>query len=147
MRDSPAFAIRQMQLEDAPAVAALTTELGYPSTGDEIARRYRFIGGRSDTCLFIAQQAGDVVGWIHVQATHSLENDPRAEIWGLVVSESVRGTGAGRRLVEAAESWAKARGLEVMAVRSNQLRTGARGFYEHLGYAITKTQNAFRKNL
>ena len=32
-----------------------------------------------------------------------------------------------------------------MAVRSNNLRTEAQGFYEHLGYKVTKTQNAFRK--
>ena len=93
-------------------------------------------------------EAGDrVVGWIHVQATYLLECDARAEIWGLVVSETARGSGVGRRLVEAAEEWAAMLGLAVMALRSNQLRTGARGFYEHLGYTVTKTQNAFRKNL
>ena len=88
-----------------------------------------------------------VAGWIHVQATYLLEADPRAEIWGLVVSEAARGTGAGRALVEAAEEWAVRLGLDVIAVRSNIVRERAKGFYEHLGYAVFKTQNAFRKNL
>ena len=50
----------------------------------------------------MAQQSGNrIVGWIHVQATYLLECDARAEIWGLVVSEKARGSGVGRRLVEA----------------------------------------------
>ena len=88
-----------------------------------------------------------VVGWIHAQATYLLEAEPRAAIWGLVVSEGARGTGAGRALVEAAEAWAVHLGFDVMAVSSNVVRQHARGFYEHLGYRVTKTQNAFRKML
>jgi GNAT superfamily N-acetyltransferase len=148
MADTLTVAVRQMRAEDASAVAALTTQLGYPSTDDEIRRRYDLIKDRWDARLFVAQHAGNVVvGWIHVQATYLLECDARAEIWGLVVAETARGTGVGRRLVEAAEEWALMRGLGVMALRSNYLRTEAHGFYEHLGYKVTKTQNAYRKNL
>ena len=147
MTDALTVAVRHMRPEDASSVAALTTQLGYPATEEEICRRYDLIKERSDACLFVAEAGDRVVGWIHVQATYLLECDTRAEIWGLVVSENARGSGVGRRLVEAAEEWAAMLGLAVMALRSNQLRTGARGFYEHLGYTVTKTQNAFRKNL
>ena len=140
-------AIRQMRPEDASAAADLTTQLGYPATETDVRRRYELIAERPDARVFVAQAGDRVVGWIHVQATHALESDTRAEIWGLVVGETARGTGVGRRLVDAAEEWAVSRGLRVMVLRSNQLRTGAKGFYEHLGYTITKTQNAFRKNL
>ena len=139
--------VRPMRSEDAPRVANLTTQLGYPSTDADISRRFQLIGERSDTRLFVAEENGRVVGWIHVQAASLLECDARAEIWGLVVDESARGTGVGRRLVEAAEDWARGRGLPSIALRSNQRRTDAQGFYLHLGYTITKTQNAFRKNL
>ena len=148
MADTGAVALRQMRPEDIPAVAKLTTQLGYPATEDEIRRRYDLIKDRWDARLFVAQHAGNlIVGWIHVQATYLLECDARAEIWGLVVADTVRGTGVGRRLVEGAEEWALMRGLAVMAVRSNDVRTEAKGFYEHLGYQVTKTQNAFRKSL
>ena len=148
MADSLTVAVRQMRPEDASAVATLTTQLGYPSTEDEIRRRYDLIKDRWDARLFVAQHAGNViVGWVHVQATYLLECDARAEIWGLVVAETARGTGVGRRLVEAAEEWALMRGLGVMVLKSNYLRTEAQGFYEHLGYKVTKTQNTFRKNL
>ena len=148
MTGAHTVAIRQMDAQDASAIAKLTTQLGYPATEDEIRRRYNLIKDRWDARVLVAQQAGNhIVGWIHVQATYLLECDPRAEIWGLVVAETARGSGVGRGLVEAAEEWAVMRGLSVMALRSNSLRTQAQGFYERLGYAVTKTQNAFRKNL
>jgi ribosomal protein S18 acetylase RimI-like enzyme len=148
MADTLSIEVRQMRPEDTSAVAALTTQLGYPSTEDEIRRRFDLIKDRWDARVFVAQHAGNVIiGWIHVQATYLLECDARAEIWGLVVGEKVRGCGVGRRLVEAAEEWALMRGLSVMTLRSNNLRTEAQGFYEHLGYTVTKTQNAFRKSL
>jgi ribosomal protein S18 acetylase RimI-like enzyme len=137
-----------MQAGDLAYVAALTSELGYPSSESEITRRYDLIKDRSDARLLVAEHVErNVVGWIHVQATCLLEADPRAEIWGLVVAEAVRGAGAGRALVRAVEEWAIQHGLDVVTVRSNIVREGARRFYEHLGYRIVKTQNAFRKNL
>jgi ribosomal protein S18 acetylase RimI-like enzyme len=140
--------VRQMQAEDIVAVADLTSQLGYPASESETKRRFDFIKDRWDARLLVAQHAERlVVGWIHVQATYLLEANPRAEIRGLVVSEAARGRGAGRALVEGAEDWAVRLGLDVIAVRSNIAREPAKGFYEHLGYAVYKTQNAFRKSL
>ncbi len=137
-----------MVSDDISAVADLTTQLGYPATETQVKRRYDFIKDRWDARLLVAQDANrSVVGWIHVQVTYLLESDPRAEIWGLVVSEAARGTGVGRRLVEAAEEWAVMLGMNIVVVRSNHVRVEAKAFYEHLGYTVTKTQNAFRKSL
>ena len=148
MSETRTVAIRQMLPEDAVAVADLTSQLGYPSTESDIRRRYDLIKDRWDARLLVAQHANRaIVGWVHVQATYLLEADMRAEIWGLVVAESARGTGVGRMLVEAAEEWAVMRGLDVMGVRSNYLRIEAHAFYEHLGYKVVKTQNAYRKSL
>ncbi len=139
--------IRQMKADDVAAVADLTSQLGYPATESAIARRFGLIKDRWDARLLVAQHVEHrVVGWIHVQATYLLEADPRAEIWGLVVSEAARGTGVGRALVESAEEWAVHMGLDAIGVRSNSVRERARGFYEHLGYVVIKTQHAFRKS-
>ena len=147
MADTLTVAVRQMRPEDAAVVAKLVTQLGYPSTEDEIRRRYDLIKDRWDARLFVAHASSAIVGWLHVQALYLLETDARAEIFGLVVADTARGTGVGRRLMEAAEEWALVRGLNVMGLRSNHLRTEAQGFYEHLGYKVIKTQNAFRKSL
>ena len=98
--------IREMLPKDAEEVADLTCQLGYPASEADIARRYQLITDRGDGRLLVAQPAGRaVVGWIHVQQTQLLEADSRAEIWGLVVAESARGSGVGRLLVVAAEAW------------------------------------------
>ena len=133
---------------DAAAIADLTTQLGYPATEADIRKRFDLIKERWDARLLVASQPSmPILGWIHVQATYLLEVDPRTEIWGLVVAESARGLGVGRALVEAAEAWAVTLGFTAMAVNSNALRVQAKGFYEHLGYSVIKTQNAFRKTL
>jgi GNAT superfamily N-acetyltransferase len=76
-----------------------------------------------------------------------LESGRRCEILGLVVDSTHRGRGVGRRLVQAAEAWALARGLDQMAVRSNVGRAESHPFYERLGYVRAKTQHAYRKRL
>ena len=64
-----------------------------------------------------------------------------------MVDLTYRGRGVGRRLVQAAEAWASARGLDQMAVRSNVGRAESHPFYERLGYVRAKTQHAYRKRL
>jgi N-acetylglutamate synthase-like GNAT family acetyltransferase len=139
--------IRIAQVDDAPAIADLLVQLGYPdTTTDDARRRLVQILDRADHAIFVA--AGDVVaGVIHVCVTETLEHEPRGEIRTLVIDERDRNTGAGARLVEAAEQWARQRGLVKVRVRSNIKRDRARRFYERLGYSVTKTQNVFDKTL
>jgi GNAT superfamily N-acetyltransferase len=76
-----------------------------------------------------------------------LESDVRAEVNGLVVADGERSAGAGAKLLEAAEEWARKRGCRGMNVRSNVIRERAHKFYERQGYEHYKTQKAFRKLL
>jgi uncharacterized damage-inducible protein DinB len=64
-----------------------------------------------------------------------------------VVDPSCRRQGVGGRLVEAVETWAMARGLDVIVVRSNVTRRESHPFYERHGYTRAKTQHAYRKSL
>ena len=88
-----------------------------------------------------------VVGWIHVSVSHLLESDLRAEVNGLIVAEGQRSAGAGAKLLEAAEKWARKRDCRGVNVRSNVIRERAHKFYERQGYEHYKTQKAFRKPL
>jgi GNAT superfamily N-acetyltransferase len=98
--------------------------------------------------VLVAETApGRVVGWLHGAEQELLESGRRCEILGLVVDESQRARGVGRRLVQAVEAWAAARGLDRMAVRSNVARAESHPFYERLGYVRAKTQHAYRKRL
>ncbi|HKM90664.1 MAG TPA: GNAT family N-acetyltransferase [Candidatus Acidoferrales bacterium] len=140
--------IRPGRFEDAEALATLATQLGYPSTPDEIAARLRQILPHPDHAVFVAELPGaGARGFAHVFAGIALESGPRAEILGLVTDESLRSRGIGRRLVAEAELWARARGFPVLCVRCNVVRAGAHRFYEDLGFECAKTQKYFRKSL
>lgn len=111
------------------------------------ARLERLLGRADDLLLVAELPPRGIVGWLHAAEQELLESGGRCEILGLVVDAEYRGQGLGRRLVDAAESWAKARGLGLMAVRSNVARSESHPFYERLGYARVKTQHAYRKHL
>jgi len=66
---------------------------------------------------------------------------------GLIVAEGQRSAGAGAKLLDAAEEWARRHGCQGMNVRSNVIRERAHKFYERQGYEHYKTQKAFRKGL
>ena len=140
--------IRPARSEDAASLAALATQLGYPSTPEQVEMRLDEIRRDPRQRVRVAQTAdGVVVGWVHVAVGSTLESDPQAEIQGLVVEERVRGKGIGRRLMEEAEAWARDEGVPGIRLRSNVVREAAHAFYQHLGYRITKTQHTFVKEL
>lgn len=144
---NPSPSIRPARLEDAPALAPLSTQLGYPATAAEIAARLDAILADPDQAVYVAETSGQVAGWVHVAHYLTLESGAAVEIRGLVVDENRRGSGLGRALVLQAEAWARDRGVRVVRVRSNVVRAGAHEFYRRLGYSLVKTQHAFRKSL
>ena len=64
-------------------------------------------------------------------------DEPAVQLTLLVVASDVRGTGAGRSLVSAAEAWAQQRGATRLVVTTAVHRAGAHAFYERLGYELT----------
>ncbi|HEY5552949.1 MAG TPA: GNAT family N-acetyltransferase, partial [Opitutaceae bacterium] len=139
--------IRPATVTDADAIARLATELGYPASGAEIRTRLTTLLGSRAHFIAVAEREGEVIGWVGAEHRTLLESGERAELVGLVVSVGARRSGIGSALVGSAEAWAQGRGLTKMGVRSNIGRAEAHPFYEHLGYARTKTQHAYAKAL
>jgi len=140
--------IRLARRSDAEALAKLSGELGYPATPADIVRRLRKLTPSSKHAVIVAETAtASVVGWVHVSLNVLLESDLRAEVNGLVVADGQRSLGAGAKLLEAAEGWARKHGCRGMNVRSNVTRERAHAFYLRQGYEHYKTQKAFRKPL
>jgi GNAT superfamily N-acetyltransferase len=139
--------IRRATSGDSARLAALSGELGYPATPSEMKTRLRRLKAASENAVFVAESAGEVVGWLHVSVSHLLEVPQRAEVNGLVVAQAHRSLGAGACLLDAAENWARKKKCVSMSVRSNVLRDRAHAFYERHGYQHYKTQKAFRKPL
>jgi len=140
--------IRRARRGDAPRIAELSGQLGYPATAAQIAQRLRGLKPATQHAVFVADLSGSgVTGWLHVSVAHLVDSELRAEVNGLVVGEGQRSLGAGARLLEAAEEWARKRGCKSMSVRSNVIRERAHKFYVRQDYEHYKSQKAFRKPL
>lgn len=139
--------VRQMKAHDAPDVAALSEQLGYPITAEQIAAKFSTLNANTDHGFFVAEGENTVLGWVHVYGVHLLESDPFAEIGGLVVEERQRRQGVGRALMQQSEEWARAKGYYCVRLRSGLHRTEAYIFHRQVGYELIKTAHTFRKIL
>jgi N-acetylglutamate synthase-like GNAT family acetyltransferase len=140
--------IRTARNYDAPALAELCGQLGYPATRQQVVARLAAIEADPAGRLLVAEDAeGRVVGWLHVAQQAHLVEEEIAEILGLVVAETTRGAGVGAQLLHAAEAWARERGIAHVRVRSRVERERAHRFYERAGYARRKVQQVFGKPL
>lgn len=134
--------VRQAELGDSAALAALFTELGFPTSTPEISARL----ARSDNIGLVAVLDGHVVGVITTNVMPVLHRPgPVGRISALVVTQSHRSLGIGRTLVAHAEALLVARGCGLVEVTSNFRLEQAHAFYKSLGYEGTSYR--FRKNL
>ena len=145
--ENRALKIRRARASDVPRIAELSGELGYPTTVAQMKQRFALIKPPSAHAVLVAEYQKTVIGWIHVSITPLLEVPRRAEVNGLVVADGQRSLGAGTKLLDAAEAWARGKKCKGMSVRSNVIRDRAHDFYERQGYIHIKTQKAFRKPL
>lgn len=144
----PLATLREARLEDVYYLAKLSTQLGYPASPEDIARRLHEILNDDHGAVFVAEsEDGSVIGWIHVYYCPSLIVEKEAEIGGLVVDEKHRSQGIGASLIRKAEEWARAKGCYTIIVRANIIRHQAHEFYRALGFSEIKTQKMFRKVL
>lgn len=140
--------LRPAKASDAPALASLADELGYPTSAETLATRLQRILSHPGHCLLVAVvEPGGVVGWIHGFLSPLLESDFRVEIGGLVVRQPSRRQGVGTLLVRRIEEWGRREGAVEISVRCQIHRDGAHRFYEELGYLNVKTQHVFRRRL
>lgn len=140
--------LRTATLDDATALAALATQLGYPTPPDVLARRLAvLLADPAQHAVWLAEDTVGIAGWLHAFVRPLLESDPAVEIGGLIVDERCRGQGVGSLLIAACEQWAARHGLNVITVRCAEARQRAHAFYRHQGYQHRKTQLVFRKTL
>ncbi|WP_172202532.1 GNAT family N-acetyltransferase [Niveibacterium sp. COAC-50] len=139
--------LRRMVLLDAPAVSALSGELGYPTETARMIARLAAILDREDHAAFVATRGDAILGWGHAFVCQFVESDAFVEIGGLVVGEAARGQGVGSKLVEAIAGWARTQGVAEVRVRSNIKRGRAHAFYKSRGFVETKAQLVFARPL
>lgn len=141
--------VRRARSADAEALAALATELGYPTAGAAVLERLSALAEAPGHAVFVAEggEGADILGWIHLMPQHLLYMPSRTELGGLFVRAEHRREGVGRALVNAAEEWARGEGYTEMVVRSNVARAESHAFYPGVGFRVEKTQKVYVKEI
>jgi len=149
MATKPPCSIRSASLADAPEIARLASQLGYPATAGEILARLEALLAKPNHFIAVAaaEEKPGLRGWIAAEKRDLLIASDRVEITGLVVDRAARRQGVGQILVAEVERWAVNRGVGEVVVRSNILRPESHPFYEQLGYHREKSQHAYLKRL
>jgi GNAT superfamily N-acetyltransferase len=131
----PLINVRDARETDAPEIARLLGQLGYPSTAAQVGERLAYWFEDPHSRILVADSAGGLAGSMSVHAIPYLERTGRwARIESLVVDAGVRGGGVGRLLVSAGEDLARQWGCLTMEVTSSRRRDDAHAFYKRLGY-------------
>ncbi|HKN68569.1 MAG TPA: GNAT family N-acetyltransferase [Gemmatimonadaceae bacterium] len=130
--------VRDATAADAPALAPLLGELGYPAAIDALESRMRRMLSREDQRILVAERDGAALGLLalHIFPVLAYDRD-LAMIMALVVTERARGLGVGRALIERAEAVGQSLGASRLMVTTHVRRADAHAFYERLGFEFT----------
>jgi GNAT superfamily N-acetyltransferase len=139
MTEPRTITLRDAEPDDAPRIAELFTDEGYPVGPSAIlARLARFHDPASR--VIVAEAEGTVLGFVAVHAIPRFEHDDVAlRVVALVVDPGARERGVGRQLMSEAERIADEQGAAFVEVTAGHHRPDARRLYESLGYDASLT--------
>ena len=139
--------IREARKSDSKALKEIcSNDLGYPC--DELLVEQRITNLNTNReCVLVAEIDGEILGFIHVERYDALYYPSVVNIMALAVSKKIRRQGVGRKLICAAEEWAKGNGISVMRLNSGATRIEAHMFYRNMGFDDEKQQLRFLKKL
>lgn len=138
--------IRKAEISDAGMLLALAEQIGYPIDLETSKKRLQQITNRKDDIFLVAENdQKQILGFVHGLNIVELLTAKTLRLGGLVVDETAREQGIGRKLMQTLEEWAKKNKFEIIIVPSNVKRLGAAKFYPKIGYKKEKQQNVFIK--
>lgn len=128
--------VRPARIGDAPDVARLLEQLGYPCTRDEAADRIVTVLGDPRQQLLLAERDGHACGLIALNNTYSVAHGAElARITALIVADDCQREGIGKRLLREVEALSRQAGISRIEVTSGSQRQGAAAFYRGCGYS------------
>jgi GNAT superfamily N-acetyltransferase len=130
--------IRSAQSAGVEALANLMTELGYPTSSEQMRRGFEAISDDPSYATLVAEREGEVLAMVGLRFERSYgSDDSSARIRAFVVGSEYRGRGVGRALISVAEDWARRRGARDVMLAAHKRRTDAHRFYLSMGYELT----------
>ncbi|SDN31843.1 GNAT family N-acetyltransferase [Acetanaerobacterium elongatum] len=138
--------IRPANPQDGMAIYKLNRDaFGYEFNPQRTCERLAEILSNVSNHIFVAERAGQVIGYLHAADYDCTYSEPLKNILAVAVEERERGNGVGRMLLQAVEAWAKESGACGVRLASGFNRQPAHQFYLACGYSHRKDQKNFVK--
>lgn len=140
--------IRKLQQTDYDDIVGLMGELGYPTTLEEITKRFETLQADSNYQALVAIRENQILGFAGLCKALAYEfSGTYVRLLAFVVSSNVRKTGIGKLLLKACENWAIEQGAGFITLNSGnrEERQSAHNFYKNSGYIGKST--GFSKKL
>ena len=141
--------VRPLTPQDLPAYLPLRMAL-WPDSAASFELEVAEILEAEHLAAFVAEQDGNLVGFVEASLrgyAEGCDSSPVGYLEGWFVAPAYRLTGIGRRLVQAAEGWARAQGCTEMASDSELSNTPSHQAHARLGYQEVERIVCFRKAL
>jgi GNAT superfamily N-acetyltransferase len=127
--------IREARKEDAPALAELLGELGYPTSAADLPQRLDRLAAEAGAGVMVVVTADEPIGLLAYAEFQPLERPaPTCRILSLVVGSSHRREGVAGVLLDAVEARARERGCDRLEVTTQPKREAALALYLDAGY-------------
>jgi ribosomal protein S18 acetylase RimI-like enzyme len=110
---------------DATAVGAAVEEWVREAVDSDASERQ---------AVFVAEERGEVVGFVTTSTRRHFAGDLDAYVGELVVDRRAEGRGIGRMLMTAVEDWGRCQGFAHISLDTGAANAHARAFYRALGY-------------
>jgi ribosomal protein S18 acetylase RimI-like enzyme len=137
--------IREYAVSDRDAIISLAPRLaeGKPPWRDDeawLAATRGWVTGAADSAnapdhaVFVAVDGDQVVGIIHAAERTHFTGQVDAYVGELITAAGHERRGIARALMQAAEEWGAARGLDYLTLETGARNLPARAFYQAIGY-------------
>jgi GNAT superfamily N-acetyltransferase len=132
--------IREYVPSDLESLTALMTDLGSPSSVEDMEKRMKLIESNPYYSTFVAIINDKVVGMagVRLNITYT-SNKLKTQISSLVTKKEYQGQGIGRALINYIEEWCRSQGSDFLYLTSGikEERLSAHEFYKKVGFEIT----------
>ena len=137
-----AIKIRTIQAEDFTDLSELMSELGYPTTLEELTKRFNLLQNHVDYETLVAVKDNQVIGFAGMCKALAYEfSGVYVRILAFIISSKHRKQGIRKMLLKACEEWAIQQGAHAITLNSGnrEERQTAHYFYTSNGYVGKST--------
>jgi aminoglycoside 6'-N-acetyltransferase I len=117
---------------------------------DNQAQMESLLADPSQDCLLAIGEAGEVVGFVELSErrwAEGCDTSPVGYVEGWFVAEGARGNGVGRRLMDAACDWSRARGYRELASDADETNAASVAAHKRLGFSEAERTVQFYRRL